>query len=124
MLLADPRWERLLRELMLEVIHAANALGFAIPESLATKQIDRTRTMGAYKASTLIDFEQGRPLELESLFFEPLRRAQAAGVAVPRLEKLCAILERLERSSRRGRTIRPSSTNTDRQLSPPGSSKS
>ena len=25
--------------------------------------------MGAYKASTLIDFERGQPLELESLFF-------------------------------------------------------
>src|SRR5437588_1864896 len=52
-LLADLRWERLVRELMLEVIAAANALGFKIPESLAAKQIERTRTMGAYKASTL-----------------------------------------------------------------------
>lgn len=95
-LLADPRWEKLLLELMLEVIHAANALGFALPESLATKQLDRTRTMGAYKASTLIDFEQGRPLELESLFLEPLRRARAAGVAMPRLARMCALLKQLE----------------------------
>ena len=94
-LLADARWETLVRELMLEVIRAANALGFSIPESLAEKQIERTRTMGAYKASTLIDFEQGRPLELESLFVEPLRRARNAGVAVPRLERLCGVLHQL-----------------------------
>ena len=60
-LLADPRWENLVRELMLEVIAAANALGLKIPESVAEKQIARTRTMGAYKASTLIDFERRQP---------------------------------------------------------------
>ena len=94
-LLADPRWEELVRELMLEVIRAAKAQGFSIPESLAEKQIELTRKMGPYKASTLIDFEQGRPLEVESLFVEPLRRAQEAGVSVPRLEMLCRILRRL-----------------------------
>jgi 2-dehydropantoate 2-reductase len=92
-LLADPRWEKLLRELMLEVIATAGALGFEIPASDAEKQIERTRTMGAYKASTLLDFEQGRPLELESMFLEPLRRAQMAGVSVPRLTALCAVLQ-------------------------------
>jgi 2-dehydropantoate 2-reductase len=97
-LLAEPRWENLLRELMLEVIRAAHALGYEIPESLVEKQIARTRTMGAYKASTLLDFECGRPLELESLFFEPLRRAQAAGVTVPRLARLCEVLQQLDQT--------------------------
>jgi 2-dehydropantoate 2-reductase len=96
-LLADPCWEGLVLELMLEVIRAANALGFHIPESLAEKQIDRTRAMGEYKASTLIDFEQGRPLELEGLFLEPLRRAKTAGVSVPKLGILCGVLQRLSR---------------------------
>jgi len=95
-LLADPRWEKLLRDLMLEVIATAGALGFEIPVSCAEEQIERTRTMGAYKASTLLDFELGRPLELESMFLEPLRRAQAAGVSVPRLAALCAVLQQLD----------------------------
>lgn len=94
-LLADARWEKLVRELMLEVIRAGNALGLAISEALAEKQIERTRSMGAYKASTLIDFEQGKPIELESLFLEPLRQARAAGVSVPRLEALCRVLREL-----------------------------
>ena len=65
-------------------------------EELADKQIERTRTMGAYKASTLIDFERGQPLELESLFLEPLRQAHTAGVPVPRLEALCRVLKTLD----------------------------
>jgi 2-dehydropantoate 2-reductase len=94
-LLGDPRWENLVRELMLEVIGAARALGFDVPDSLADKQIERTRTMGPYKASTLLDFEKGLPLELESLFLEPLRQAKEAGASVPRLEALCRVLEKL-----------------------------
>ena len=49
--------------------------------------------MGAYKASTLVDFEQGRALELEALFLEPLRQAKKAGADVPRLESLCRVLQ-------------------------------
>jgi 2-dehydropantoate 2-reductase len=96
-LLADARWERLVRELMLEVITAANGLGLKISESVAEEQISRTRTMGAYKASTLIDFERGKPLEIESLFVEPLRRAREARVTVPRLAALCSLLQQLDR---------------------------
>ena len=95
-LLCDLRWEKLLRELMLEVLAAAGALDFKIPAAFAEEQIERTRTMGAYKASTLLDFEQGRPLELESMFLEPLRRAQKVGVPVPRMAALCEVLQQLD----------------------------
>jgi 2-dehydropantoate 2-reductase len=97
-LLADPRWKKLLRDLMLEVIAAAGALGFEIPVAFAEEQIERTRTMGAYKASTLLDFELGRPLELESMFLEPLRRAQKTGVPVPRMAALCEVLRQLDQT--------------------------
>ena len=95
-LLADPRWEMLVRALMEEVVAAALGLGFKIPVEIINKQIERTRTMGAYRASTLIDFEHGRPLELNSLFLEPWRQARVHGSAVPRLEKLCKILTQLD----------------------------
>jgi 2-dehydropantoate 2-reductase len=51
--------------------------------------------MGAYKASTQVDFEQGRALELEALFLEPLRQAKGAGATVPRMEALCCVLRKL-----------------------------
>lgn len=95
-LLANPAWTQQVRELMLEVIAAARSSGFTVPDSLADTQIERTRTMRAYRASTLIDFEQGKPLELESLFLEPLRRARQAGVRAPRLGALCAVLKAIE----------------------------
>lgn len=95
-LLADAKWASLVRSIILEVIAAARGLGFDLPESLAETQIARTRTMGAYKASTLIDFERGQPLELESLFLEPLRQARRAGVPVPRLSALCGVLASLD----------------------------
>jgi 2-dehydropantoate 2-reductase len=94
-LLGDPRWECLVRELMHEIIAAANAMELKLAESIAEKQIENTRSMGPYKASTLIDFERRQPLEMESLFLEPLRRARAAGVSTPRLDALCQVLQRL-----------------------------
>lgn len=94
-LLDNGRWEALVRGLMNEVIAAANALGHAIEPTLADKMIERTRTMGTYKASTILDFERGQPLELESLFLEPLRQAQQAGVATPRLATLGEVLRQL-----------------------------
>jgi len=94
-LLADPRWETLVRELMREVIAIAAALGMPLREDLEQWQITRTRRMGAYKPSTVLDFELGRPLELESLFLLPLREARRAGVSAPRLAALCTVLEAL-----------------------------
>jgi 2-dehydropantoate 2-reductase len=66
-----------------------------VPDSAADRQIERTRDMAAYKASTLIDFERGQDLELEGLFLEPLRQARKAGVPCPRLAALCQVLEQL-----------------------------
>jgi 2-dehydropantoate 2-reductase len=95
-LLSDPRWEKHVLELMLEIISAARSLGFNIPDALAEEQIERTRSMGAYKASTLIDFERGQALELDSLFLEPFRQARQTDVKIPRLEALCQVLQQLD----------------------------
>ncbi|MGZ8900644.1 MAG: 2-dehydropantoate 2-reductase [Limisphaerales bacterium] len=94
-LLADPNWLDLVRALMMEVIASGNAFGLNIPLELAEDQIDNTRIMGAYKPSTLVDFERKQPVELESLFMEPLRRAESKNVRVPQLRALCSILKAL-----------------------------
>jgi 2-dehydropantoate 2-reductase len=95
-LLGDPKWKELAIELMFEVIRAARALGFDLPDGIAAGQVERTATMGAYKASTLLDFERGLPLELESLFLEPLRQARKAGVQAPRLGALGRLLAAMD----------------------------
>lgn len=99
-LIGDGRWCRLVRGLMGEVIAAATALGHPIAPGYADEELARTQGMGSYRASTLLDFERGLPLELESLFLEPLRQARAAGVPMPRLEALSRVLTEL--AARRG----------------------
>jgi 2-dehydropantoate 2-reductase len=95
-LLADERWANLVRELMMEIVQAARKLGFALELGIIEKQIERTSTMGAYKPSTLVDFERGQSLELESMFCEPLRQAERAGIETPRLRALVRVLEGLQ----------------------------
>jgi 2-dehydropantoate 2-reductase len=85
---ADPRLAAEARALMLEVQTAAAAQGFAIPDDFVRKQFDVTPPMGPYQPSSLVDYLAGRDVEVETIWGEPLRRAQAAGVAMPRLERL------------------------------------
>jgi 2-dehydropantoate 2-reductase len=87
-ILADPALEQRVRDLMTEIIATAEKLGYAIPPGLTEDMIERTRSMTRYKPSSLIDFEAGRAVELEAIWGEPLRRAKAAGLAMPRVQAL------------------------------------
>jgi 2-dehydropantoate 2-reductase len=89
------------KALMQETIATAATLGHAIRPDFIDFQIERTEKMGAYKPSTLVDYLAGRELEIDSIWGEPLRRAQAAGVPVPHLENLHKRLVTIEKS--RGR---------------------
>jgi 2-dehydropantoate 2-reductase len=102
-LLGDARWEGLARDLMEEVVAAGRALGYEIEAGVAEENLARTRCMGAYRASTLIDFARGQSIELEGLFLEPLRQARAVGVATPRLAAMCQVLRQLEAWNQRRR---------------------
>ena len=44
--------------------------------------------MGPYKPSSLIDFWEGKPVEVDSIWGEALRRGEAKGVKMPELRKL------------------------------------
>jgi 2-dehydropantoate 2-reductase len=94
-LCAIPRLAEEVRALMHEVQFAASRLGFVIPEKFLRQQFDVTPPMGAYRPSSLVDFLAGREVEVEAIWGEPLRRAQAAGAKVPRLERLYASLKKL-----------------------------
>lgn len=99
-ILADPRLEAEVRALMGEVVAAAAAIGHRIPAGFLDSQIAMTRPMGAYRPSSLIDFEEGREVEVESIWGEAVRRARRAGADVPRMEALYAAL--CERIAGRG----------------------
>ncbi len=95
-ILADDELQAAALRLMDEVIVAANRCGYALPTAQALEQMKRTREMGAYKPSTLLDFEAGRPLEVEAIWGEPLRRARAAGAELPELAALYAELRAID----------------------------
>ena len=71
----------------------AARLGYEVPESFIQRQLDATPPMGPYQPSSLVDFLAGRAVEIEAIWGEPLRRAQAAGAAMPRLAALYARLQ-------------------------------
>lgn len=92
-ILADPALAAEVRALMDEIAAGAAKLGYEVPESFIQRQLDATPPMGPYQPSSLVDFLAGRDVEIEPIWGEPLRRAQAAGAAMPRLADLYARLQ-------------------------------
>jgi 2-dehydropantoate 2-reductase len=95
-ILANEALHRVTRALMDEVIDAANKCGHALESAAAREQLKRTEEMGQYKPSTLLDWEAGKPLEIEAIWGEPLRRAAAAGANTPGLQMVYALLKSLD----------------------------
>lgn len=87
-ILAQPMLIDRIRELMKEIRATAAAFGLEISEEFAEANIEGTRKMGPYRPSSLIDFEDGSAVEVESIWGEPLRRAEALGVVTPALKSL------------------------------------
>lgn len=87
----------LLREraikLMKEVQAAAEACGVPFKDEHIDRQLKVTASMGAYRPSSLIDYLEGREVEVVGLWGEPLRRGQAAGVSMPELSRLKTEIE-------------------------------
>ncbi len=87
-ILSSSELETRTRALMLEIIAAAAGFGHQIDESFAEVNIQRTRDMGAYQPSSLIDYLAGNPVEVDPIWGEPLRRAKSVNVSTPQLELL------------------------------------
>ncbi len=96
-LLNSSECRKLVRDLMIEVIFAANSqhLSQVISEKYADIMLEFTDGMGVYKPSMQIDREQGRELEIQAIFRVPLECGRLLGVAMPRTEMLAVLLEQL-----------------------------
>jgi 2-dehydropantoate 2-reductase len=87
-IIADPALAAEARALMEELAAAGRKQGFDVTPKHIAWQFEITPKLGAYQPSSLVDFLAGREVEIEAIWGEPLRRAQAVGVPVPRLEAL------------------------------------
>ncbi|MGH1540109.1 MAG: 2-dehydropantoate 2-reductase [Arenicella sp.] len=94
-ILQNPQLLELVTYLQSEIQAAAKSDGVDIADEFVQLNIAKTRTMGAYQPSSLIDYSAGRAVEVETIWGEPLRRAKANGVAVPYLEGLYLLLKGL-----------------------------
>lgn len=92
-LVGSPEIEKEIRALMAEIITAARARGLQLGDELIDFNVNRTRPMGAYRPSSMIDYVEGREVEIGPIWEEPLRCGKEAGVAMPHLERL---LERIK----------------------------
>lgn len=96
-LLSKPACRKLVHDLMLEVIAAANVqnLNSAIPVKYADIMLEFTDGMGVYKPSMQIDREEGRTLEIEAIFRVPLDFGRQHGADMTRIEMLTVLLEQI-----------------------------
>jgi 2-dehydropantoate 2-reductase len=87
-LMAECHTYALAEQLMREVALGAKAQGRTIANDFIQKMLDDTVKMKPYRTSMKIDYDEGRPLEVEAIFGNPLRAAQAAGVQLPQIAML------------------------------------
>jgi len=82
----------LVRKVMEEVRNLAVASGHPFPESAIQKNLDDTFVMTPYKTSMLLDYENGRPMEVEAILGNAVRIAKNLGLNVPHVESLYGLL--------------------------------
>ena len=107
--MGDPELRAAAEGLMRELVAAGNAdleiHGVEVEGVAARLEVDevvesmmtRTDTMAAYRPSTMIDFVEGREMEIDAILEAPLRRASELGVATPLLAMITAQMRVLGR---------------------------
>ncbi|KAI5117609.1 hypothetical protein M0805_006722 [Coniferiporia weirii] len=89
-----------LRAIMQENLAVGRAMGFdedALPSSIIDDTIKSTGDIhrkpdSNHKASMLLDYENGRPMEIEVIVGEVVKKARDLNVDIPRIEMIYALL--------------------------------
>ncbi|MDA3900643.1 MAG: putative 2-dehydropantoate 2-reductase [Spirochaetes bacterium] len=87
-----PASRGLVRELMEEVVNAASACGHPIGEDSIEAMLNNTDRMTPYAPSMKLDYENGRPMEIEYMYSNPIDAAGSAGYSMIRTEMLANLL--------------------------------
>ncbi|HNX53564.1 MAG TPA: putative 2-dehydropantoate 2-reductase [Pontiellaceae bacterium] len=87
-LMNSPETRALCRTMMEEVAAASAVCARPIEPEFIEKMMTYTEKMEPYAPSMKLDFDRGNPMEIESIYGNPIRAAKAAGVEMPETEKL------------------------------------
>jgi 2-dehydropantoate 2-reductase len=105
---------------MREVVEAANADLAAsgsdehlVADDVVAAMFAQTATMGDYRTSMVIDYVSGRPMEVDAILGEPVRRARAHGLHLGAMELLYAAVHAADRRVRGEIAPLPPATLTD-----------
>lgn len=99
-LIADGATRSLLVALMQEVREGAASCDRTIEDSFLDRMISDTEAMVPYRTSMKLDYDLGRPLELEAIYGNPLRAARQRGSDLRRIDTLYRQLRFLDERNR------------------------
>jgi len=88
--------EPLIRAIMQEVFSIAKALGHRLPEDIIETNINHTQHMPPYKTSMLLDYQAGRPMEINAILGNTIKAAAHTNTECPHLKTLFALLQLTE----------------------------
>ena len=97
-ILDNPSLAHLARVLMKEIITLAASVGYDIPLTFIDQQFAKTKQMGPYKPSSLVDFLADRPVEVDAIWGEAVAEAKRQQIESYHLETLFHLLKALCRS--------------------------
>jgi 2-dehydropantoate 2-reductase len=92
----SPPMQKLARDLMDEVAEGARSMGRIIPDEFIQRMVSNTQKMRPYFPSMKLDFDAGKPLEVEAMYQNPLTAAARHGKKLARIEMLLAELSFLQ----------------------------
>ena len=100
-LISHAATRKLVYDAMMEVIVGARQCGHIIEDRFADQMLAATNRMVAYSPSMKLDFDAGRPMEIDRIYKYPIQATEAAGFVMTRLATICCQLEFLDRKHRK-----------------------
>ncbi|WP_457569763.1 ketopantoate reductase family protein [Desulfurobacterium sp.] len=82
-MLEHPETFKVLKHLMEECMEVAKAWGIELKKETMEKYLKSSPDLMNYKTSMLLDFERGKPLEIEGITGALVRKAEKKGIEVP-----------------------------------------
>jgi len=91
----------MVNEIMLEVIQGARICGYDISEDFSEIMLNATKQMADYSPSMKLDYDAGRPLETENIYWRPIYAAEKKGYDMKKSKILAYQLDFLDRVNKK-----------------------